>query len=447
MKIALVNPSYARSNRYLPLGLAYLASALLTDKHNVTVFDGNAMGLSIANEELAKQVVKTKPDVVGVSICTNYALDAYNLIGIIKQRSKAEIWVGGPHPSAVPLEPLRFGADHVIVGEGEVAVRKLANGETDKQVVEESLVSDLNKLTPPATELFRQEWYPWQGQHGHPFGQVVSSRGCSFGCKYCSKSVYGRKFRQASPEYVFNEVVSRIKTHQVESIGFADDVFTTDRNWVYRMCELMKLLQYKNIGNRTIPKNYRNPTWTCITRLDLVDYDLLKTMKGSGCTLIDYGVESGSQKILDAMNKNLTVEQMEKGVEATRKAGINYYLNIIFGHPLETPETVRETRNLWKRLVQAPETYCGFLIPYPDTPLYREYEDDLNIREWWLKHRGFPYHDKPYFPLSRETVKAINRFKLEMEIHKKNYKRKPRVLVRRILGKISKIFFQKILYT
>jgi radical SAM superfamily enzyme YgiQ (UPF0313 family) len=198
---------------------------------------------------------------------------------------------------------------------------------------------------------------------------IITSRGCPYRCIFCSKAVFGKKYRGNSPAYIVDEIRFLKERFGVKEIKFYDDVFTLDRKRVVAIC-----MQLKEQG-MDIP-------WTCETRVNLVDEELLRVMRDAGCYMIEYGVESGNQRILNNLKKDISLEQAIKAFKLTHETGIETVAYFMIGSPEETPETIKETIEFAKKLdpdfIQFSTT-----TPYPGTELYRLAVGEGYLPEKW----------------------------------------------------------------
>jgi len=261
-----------------------------------------------------------------------------------------------------------------------------------------SPILELDALPFPAFHLLpmgKYRLHPPFGR-GSPVMPIITSRGCPYRCIFCSKSVFGKKYRANCPDYVINEVRLLNEKFGVKEIKFYDDVFTFDKKRVVSICT-----QLKEMGV-DIP-------WTCETRVNLVDEELLGIMKDSGCYMIAYGVESGNQGILNSLKKDITLEQAIRAFELTKEAGIETVAYFMIGAPWETPDAIKDTIEFAKKLdpdfVQFSTT-----TPYPGTELYECFAGDgVSSGEWDkyvyadLKSSDYPAFETKI--LSREELK------------------------------------------
>lgn len=379
MRILLINPvvrSWERPSIF-PLGLAYIASVLIKAGHHVDVLDLNALRVSI--KDVRERIKARTFDVVGIScLLTEYG-QVKELSALLKrEHPDCTIMLGGGLPSVAGEFVLQeTEADIAVVGEGEETVveivdklEKSADLHGVKGILFKDSASvirtdprepilDLDSLPLPAWELFPIETY----LRGSVLGfdspirslNMITSRGCPYQCCYCDYSIFGHRFRARSVSNVLAEMELLKDRYSVRAVNFVDDLFLLDKNRVCDFCD-----QLLSIAGGMM--------WSCNARVNLVDSSLLKKMRSAGCMLVGYGVESGSQRILDEMNKKTTVEQGRKAIEMTWNAGITPFPYMMFGMPGETEETIRETVDFCKD-IGIVEGF-GFATPIPGTALY-----------------------------------------------------------------------------
>jgi anaerobic magnesium-protoporphyrin IX monomethyl ester cyclase len=331
-------------------------------------------------EELRRKFESFSPDMVGMTAFTPQIWEAHEVARMAKEVDKdVRTVIGGAHVSAVPGETLeQFRAfDVAVVGEGERTVRELARFLSRGAPVQATVpgtvcrtadgvrsapprdpADNLDEIVFPAFELFPLPKY----RSGNTLlGRkrtlpVLASRGCTYKCRFCF-SLLGKKARFRSPGNVAEEIQRDIERFQAEQIFFQDETFSIDRERAVSLCE--------EFLRRGFHKKIR---WMCETRVDAVDQELLMLMRRSGCTLINYGIESGCQEILDTIGKEITLEQAARAVSLTRESGIRVYANFLFGHPFETRERIQSTIRL--ALALNPD-FASFSImtPFPGTEI------------------------------------------------------------------------------
>ena len=229
----------------------------------------------------------------------------------------------------------------------------------------------LDSLPFPAFNLLPMEKYRLHPPFGRrtPAMPIITSRGCPYRCIFCSKSVFGKKYRANSPSYVVDEILFLKQKFGIEEIKFYDDSFTLDRKRIFEICRLLK-------------KEKIDIEWTCETRVNLVDSDLLSVMKDAGCYMIEYGVESGVQEILCNLKKDITLKETVEAFDSTHKLGIETVAYFMLGAPEETVETISKTIEFAKKL-DPDFAQFSILTPLPGTELFDlAFGDGMTIDDW-----------------------------------------------------------------
>lgn len=191
-----------------------------------------------------------------------------------------------------------------------------------------------------------------------PVASMVTSRGCPFQCIFCDRSVFGNRYRCYSADYVIKMIEHLVERYGIRHIIFYDDLFAASGSRIKTICE-------------EIMSKKLNISWTCDARVNTVTPETLALMKKAGCWEIAYGIESGSQKILDLLAKVITLEEIEKAVRWTHEAGIKVKGLFMMGNPLETRGTIKETLDLAKRLPFDIINISKF-TPFPGTEIYKD---------------------------------------------------------------------------
>ncbi len=397
MKILLINPpirEWAKPNVF-PSGLGYIVSVLVRDNHEVRVLDINAYRW---NKEKVEELIKHADfDVAGIGgIVTTYKYVKW-LVSVLKQYHPAKkIVIGGSVGTSIAQIVLENNpADIVCMGEGEETVGELihtlaegkdlskvsgiwfkdAAGKIHKNQSRQP-IKNLDNIPVPAWDYFpmdiylnnpigapnRNKWLDGSIQdQGLLSMNLFATRGCPYRCIYCYHDFMGQGYRQRSAENVLKEIEVLYEKYKVQYFHFIDDEFVMHKNFVYDFCQKIKFFSNK-VGKKI--------TWGCAGRVNLMTEDLIMAMVDSGCLLIGYGIESGSQKILDLVNKQVSVEQAKQAIRLTKKHLGWADCSFMIGYPGETRETLQETIDFCKELDLAPEVIF-FLTPYPGTELYR----------------------------------------------------------------------------
>ena len=414
----LINPPQDTKYPQPPLGLASLAAVLEKKDYKVEILDASALQLS--ENEIVKKA--DSADVIGITAMTPTINSAIRIAKGIKQKNpNSTIILGGPHATILPEEILNNvpEIDIIVRGEGEETIVELCdalendqsienihgityrNNSTIKNTPSRPPIMNLNSLPFLAYHLLPLDKYKLHPPHGreYPFMALLASRGCPYNCIFCSKSVFGSKFRGQSPERIVDEIVYLKEHFGIKEIAFYDDVFTLNQK---RIMQFVKELKERNLD---IP-------WTCEARVNLVTEELLKEMKKAGCYMVAYGIESGNQMILNNLRKKITIEQIKSAIEATRKAGIQSVGYFMLGSPGETPETIRQTID-FARSLDIDFAQFSVTTPFPGTDLYDLYLDSGNKNTKWADfiYASLKSSSAPVFEtesLSKEDLQEWN---------------------------------------
>ncbi len=380
MKVVLINPPQPTRYPQPPIGLVIIAAVLEREEHQVAILDANA--LRIKSEKVAPYVIDA--DVVGLTAMTPTINEAANIAHQLKQaNSNLPIILGGAHATLLSEETMAAipEVDVIVRGEGERTVIDLMwalehklplddiqgiSYRKDSEVVSNHARSITTNVDLDSLPFLAYHLLPWRKYKRHPpygraspFATIITSRGCPYRCSFCSKDVFGYKFRAQSPERVVEEIAYCKEKFGVKEIAFYDDVFTLNKGRAYAIAD-------------GIMKSGLKIRWTCETRVNLVDKDLLRHMKQAGCYAIAYGIESASQEILNALHKDITLEQVEETVHTTQEAGMQTIGYFMIGSPWETPETIANTIEFAKKL-KLDFAQFAITIPFPGTELYNSY--------------------------------------------------------------------------
>lgn len=397
MNILLIYPLLSRKRAVIdenkqfwpPLGLAYLASALEGNGHKVDILDRDALlrknGLDFDKVDAItlEKIRELKPKIVGISVTTPNMPDVGNLAVIIKGSFKdVMLVVGGPHVTGEPVLTLEDVpcVDVAVRGEGENTLLELANGKKLEEITgityrsggdilsnpDRELITDIDSLPLPARHLLDMKFYTRPSRFTSRnlslrTTSVFTARGCPYRCSFCAGPlVFSGKVRFHSPERVIREIEELILKYNVEALYFAEDMFLSSKK---RAEELLGFFIEKGINKKI--------KWIAQAKASIITEDLLSLMKKAGCVGVEYGFESGSQRILDLMNKKQKIGESLKAAELTRRARLRFQANIITGYPGETVEDFKETLRFVKKIKP---NMIGFNIfmPLPGTPSYNK---------------------------------------------------------------------------
>ncbi len=378
LKITLINPPQNTRYPQPPLGLALLAAILEKQGYPVKILDTNAPGFIL--EEAVKSIEDT--EIIGLTAMTPTIGKALNIAKHIKESHPGTtIIFGGPHVTLMPEETLASAPyiDVIARGEADDTILELMNAfenkksladipgisfTKDRKIVntpERPIVTNMDALPYPAYHLLDIKQYRPHPPHGMytPFAAMVTSRGCPYRCAYCSKPVFGSKFRAQSAERVVAEMEYLHEKFGVREIAFYDDSFTIDKKRIHA------------IADKILEKRLKI-AWTCETRVNLVDKELLRHMKQAGCYAIAYGIETAAPEIMKVIQKDITLEEVEKAVQAHHEVGLQVVGYFMLGSPGETPETIMQTINFAKKL-KVDFAQFSITTPFPATELYDIY--------------------------------------------------------------------------
>ncbi len=373
---------------FAPLGPLYIASCIRAAGLRPGFFDGtHARGLADFVVALEQQ----RPRAVGIYATVISRHVALRMARLAHHRN-IPVVLGGPDPSSAPHVYLQSGwVDAVARGEGEVTGVELARhfsesnpsdlhdivGLTIREnghMVETGnrpYVPDLDSVPYPARDLTDWPLYAATTRRFHGASQttVMTARGCPFQCTWCCKPIFGEKYRHRSAKNVVGELLELKERYHPEMIRFADDIFTINRR------KFLELADGIETAGAQIP-------FECLSRVDLVDEEVLRRLRDIGCRRILYGVETGSQRVLDAMKKGITVEEVHEISRLTRRLGIEQYWFLIYGYPPEDIHDLRLTIDMVRRL--QPDDY-GITVAYPlpQTEFYETVRHSMREGEHW----------------------------------------------------------------
>jgi len=397
VKIRLIKPpsiQYYHPRNAYALGLLYIGAVLEKEGHNVWAYDMVNISLKQCLHK-TKRIMMEKPEYLGINCDSHNRYSCFKIAKLAKKmHPKTKIVLGGLHASYYYREILNKipQIDAILLGEAEYTFRDLLNTEWEecagiafrknniiKVTKNRNKIQNLDELPIPKHEYF----VDFIDKYGEAY--INSSRGCPSRCRFCSPLGYWGGFRSRSADSVMKEIEYLLeKFPSLRHIYFQEQCFTYDRTRVMEIC------------NRLIQKG--SPiTWECETRVDTVDITLLEHMKKAGCIQVDYGIESGSEKIFKILCKDFTVQQCDNAFRWTQVAGLRSCAYLIVGSPGENRSTLRQTRRfLAKNIRNITEIQISFYYIYPWSPFFRNI---YNKRFNWFKNQRTPilYYRHSFF--------------------------------------------------
>lgn len=410
---------------YIPLGILYISAYL--EKHGMEneIFDSTFSSF----EELKKYIETHRPKYLALYVNLMTKLNVLKIISFVKEHEQlknTKIILGGPEVRNHAEKFLHHGADYLVIGEGEETcldlIQTLERGEEEKMILvhgiqfknalneiiktpERTKIKDVDVLPLPNRKKVNLHLYlnAWKERHGKNAISVSTMRGCPYTCKWCSRAVYGLSYRRRNAKQVVEELAVLKKEYHPDTVWFVDDVFTVSHKW---MQEFADEIQKQNVSMQ----------YECITRADRLNEEVIQLLKQSGCFRVWIGAESGSQKIIDAMNRRVDVEQVREMIRLARKHGIEAGTFIMLGYPGETEKDIEETVH---HLKTSNPDHFTITVAYPikGTELYQEVEHDFTKKLDWENSTDRDidfkrtYSRKYYDYAVRYVVNEVNYFK------------------------------------
>ncbi|WP_242085152.1 B12-binding domain-containing radical SAM protein [Aestuariivivens sediminis] len=419
---------WSNQNPYPPLGTLFAASLLRKNNYSVGLFDTN---LKDGPESIEKDLLTLQPKFMvlyddGFNYLTKMCLTnmrdaAFKMIGIGKKQGCLVV-VNSSDATDHYQKYLDQGADFVIQGEGEQTLLELIDGlqknndisnlkgliflSENKTIVnpKREVLRELDTLPLPAWDLVDMASYKevWK-KSGKPFTlNMATTRGCPFKCNWCAKPIYGNRYNSHSPKYVVEHLKVLKETYDVKRFWMCDDIFGLKPNWVQEF-------------NRILKREQLSISYYIQSRVDLLlKDDTINALAESGLEEVWVGAESGSQKILDAMDKGITVEQIKEATKRLRKKGIRVSFFIQYGYLGETQEDIQKTIDMIKDL--CPDNLgISVSYPLPGTKFYNKVKEELNIKSNWTDSDDLAmlfqgtYNSRYYKTLHRYTHKEYRK--------------------------------------
>lgn len=385
--ITLVYPFSLPSNEntifmFPPLGLGYIAASLKKHDISVDIIDCTFM----KPDEALERIRRTKPKIIGIQSMLTMEEKSIEMAKLL--RNDCDMLVaGGPLPTLNPTDFLEY-FDVAVMGEGEettlelvqeieqggnlsrvkgIAYKENGNGKVNITNARK-FINDLDSVPFPARELFEHQAYKdyFKKRFGYTISSLITSRGCPFSCEFCSKPIFGSKFRARSPSNIVDEVETILR-FGYNRLWFADDCFTLGRERLVKVC------------NEIMRRGIRFE-WECLSRVDTIDRETAAKMKQAGCVRVFFGIESGNDNVLRLMRKQISTSKAMRAVHTARESGLQTGAFFIVGYPGETNNTVLDTVNFASML---PLDYISFNLTYPvpGTLLYERLKEKIKPNE------------------------------------------------------------------
>jgi len=360
------------------LGLAYLAAVAEREGHEVRILDCTIGGDWQTIQDLGQEY---RPDLVGVTAKTPSFANAVKTASLLRAIVPNAVFiVGGSHPTAMPEHALAAETfDYLVLGEGEETLvdllRYISGSGTSPETIPglaflkdgkpyfsppRQAIADLDTLPFPARHLLPPltAYSPTAASYRQlPLVHVMTSRGCPSKCNFCDRAIFGERYRARSADNVLAEVDEVINRYGAREIRFFDDTFTINQKRLATLCDGLKKIRPR------LP-------WTCLTKAEAVNLDMLKMMADAGCWQVLYGLESGNDRVLETLGKKNTVAMNRQAVKWARQAGIRVRADFLVGSPSETAESLQQTLDFAKEL-DIDFAHFNKFVPFPGTDFYR----------------------------------------------------------------------------
>lgn len=461
MKVLLINPSFdfkkfGRFGRFMEsmpcIGLAYIAAVLEKNNIDVEIIDDFVLRLGVSG--ILNLIKKKRFDIVGISCLTPSAPIAFSIAATIKKYNNKTLTVlGNIHASVFAENILKNEAVDVIVhGEGEYTMLDLTkaiaengnltqvkgisfkkNGRIVKTPTREP-IDDLDELPYPSWHLFPFKKYgflPFMNVE-KPGLSILGSRGCPYRCTFCSLPKIGNKHRARKPERVADEFEYLINNFPVKQISLVNPIFPLSKEAGLKFCdEMIK----RKLNNKIV--------WTCETRVDRVDRELLKEMRRAGCRRILFGLESGVQELLDNVRKEFTLDNIKETIKYSKKEGIQTSGAFMIGLPGETKEMTQKTIDFAKEL-DLDFAKFAITVPFPGSVLYEDLTRNGKLkRHDWENFVTFNPDPRKlvYIP---DKIKPEDLINMQFNAHREFYMR-PKVIFNQLF-KIRTLGMKELIY-
>jgi radical SAM superfamily enzyme YgiQ (UPF0313 family) len=405
---------------YPPLGILYICSHLRKKGLDAQVFDSTFS----SRQALWDVLRQGPPSVLGVYANLMTRSNVVEILGAAKEAGWRTI-VGGPEPGAYVQQYLAAGADVVVIGEGEITLEELvpalrSHGFDNLHRIEgiaflapdgspvrttpRQQIKDIDAQPWPARESIDLARYVevWRQHHGMGSVSLITARGCPYHCRWCSHEVFGKTHRRRKPASVADELEWLINRYQPQMAWMADDVFTIHHGWLFQYAAELKRRGLK------LP-------FECISRADRLNLQVVETLADMGCFRVWIGSESGSQRILDAMERGVTVEQVQTAVALCRSAGIQTGMFLMWGYEGEELSDIEATVEHVKK--SDPDIFFTTVAyPIKGTPYFSEVEERVENLKLWQESSDREFrirdrHSRQFYRFADKLLRSEVEFK------------------------------------
>lgn len=390
---------------YPTLGLLYISSFLKENGKDVHLIDSTFMD----KREWQNEVISIHPKTIAFYTNLMTKVEVIRQVQFLKKElPETSFVIGGPDVTYNIENYLNAGFDFVVIGEGEQTMLELVNASEKGEPIDDiqgiayfkdgvvqqnesrTKIKDLSTLPFPDRTAIPLETYlnVWGEHHGKRTANISTQRGCPYTCKWCSTAVYGQSYRRNDPARVTAEIIEMKENFGVEALWFVDDVFTVSHKWISEL-------------HAEFVKNDLIIAFECITRAERLNEKVLQQLKDMGCFRIWIGAESGSQRIIDKMDRRVTLETVQEMMQLTQKLGMEAGTFIMVGYPGETHEDIVATM---EHIDECSPDFLTITRAYPikGTDLYYEIESKITVKPDWSTSTDreikfeLPYSDKYY---------------------------------------------------
>ncbi len=436
-EILLIVPPTRSYTQRLPLGLMYISSFLESKGEKNIIIDFKGISNDLAYNRIKEKIIQSKPGFVGITCVVSEVNIVHDMCEFIKKNSSETIIVvGGPHASICPENFVERGIkfDYLVLGEGEITVYELIQtlkeggdinnvegigfmkaGKLVRNKPRE-MIQNLDELPFPAYDKVDMRYYcrpnVWSIRPIYISSfMIFTSRGCPYNCNFCAAhAVWGRKVRFMSPNRVVQHIEYVIKNFKIDALYFGDESFTVSKQRIYDIFNLLKSKKIKIL-------------FGCQTRVNLLDEELLKFLRNNGCLQIDFGIESGSDRMLKIMNKQTNIEMSEKIAKICRKIKLRHFANMLINVPGETLDDIEKSLRFVKDMGYSSviwNVYC----PVPGVNWERTLDmEDLDTFNKYPSKEAFELLERKYkFGDYRQSICMILAYLYSKTFHPKYFR-------------------------